>query len=622
MAYVEIAASSPGKSKLTIDSFLGVDLTNAPANVKEKRSPEAPNMMRDVPGKIKKRTGYEVISRYEGRVNGRHLLRLPEKELELIHAGNKLYCGESVLSEEMADKRSVSFQIEGKLYLLDGKQYLCFSEDEEGLSLKPVSENATVPTVIISRGPEGGGTAFEPINLLSDYSTDSFLGKANVKEYQLSISELLEVPVTAKKLDADGNWVELTETTDFTVDRNTGKVTFVEAPGESPVTGKDNVQITAAKDRSEYRSRIEKCSIGILFGVNGAADRLFLSGNPDYPNYDWYSGQNDPFYFADTSYSVLGQESSHIVAYSIIADKLCTHKDDAEDGRNLILRSGTLYEDKAAFPIYNTLQGEGTVGSFSVAYLNSEPMFLTSLGVYAVTKSDVSGDRYTQNRSFYLNKALLEEDLSDAFAFRWKDFYLLAGKERVWLLDGLQRSYEKNTPYSTYQYEGYYWENVPARVFWETDGVLWFGDGEGRVCRFFEDELDPLSYYDDGSPVGAFWDLPDISGKLFYQNKTFRYLSVRLAAAPATGVTLLAQAKGIWKELKAELSRARYFSFENITFSKFTFSNDQTPKTLGMKIKVKKVDKARFRLQNLLAEPFGIYEVALEFVENGKYKGR
>jgi len=41
-----------------------------------------------------------------------------------------------------------------------------------------------------------------------------------------------------------------------------------------------------------------------------------------------------------------------------------------------------------------------------------------------------------------------------------------------------------------------------------------------------------------------------------------------------------------------------------------------------MKIKVKKVDKARFRLQNLLAEPFGIYEVALEFVENGKYKGR
>ena len=118
--------SSPSRSVVKIETFKGVDLNSSPSNVEIYRSPNAPNMMRDVPGKIKKRTGYEVISRYEGRINGRHLLRLPEKELELIHAGNKLYCGESVLSEEMADKRSVSFQIEGKLYLLDGKQYLCF----------------------------------------------------------------------------------------------------------------------------------------------------------------------------------------------------------------------------------------------------------------------------------------------------------------------------------------------------------------------------------------------------------------------------------------------------------------------------------------------------------------
>ena len=51
-----------------------------------------------------------------------------------------------------------------------------------------------------------------------------------------------------------------------------------------------------------------------------------------------------------------------------------------------------------------------------------------------------------------------------------------------------------------------------------------------------------------------------------------------------------------------------------------SFSGDTTPKTIGLKIKVKKVDKVRFRLENSRAEPFGIFEVAMEYAENGKYK--
>lgn len=623
MAYVQIPATAPEKHIVTIDSFLGVDLQNAPANVADRRSPEAPNMMRDVPGKIKKRTGYHTIKSYGARINGRHLLQKTDGAHELIHAGDTLYYGDTAIYEEMNDARSVSFQAGGELFILDGKNYLCFSY-EDAPNVEDAAESATVPVVIISRRPSGGGTSYEAINLLSDYTTDSFLGEASTKEYQLTVSDLSEKPVKAKKMDANGNWVELTEGTDFTVDRVTGKVTFVTAPGASPVDGKDNVQITAAKDRSEYRSRILGCDIGILYGVGGAADRLFVSGNKDFPNYDWYSGQNDLRYFGDLSYSVLGQDSSSIVGYSILSDKLCAHKDNAEDGRNLILRSGTLVDGKAAFPIYNTLQGEGTIAKHSISYLNSEPLFLTSLGVYAVTRSDMSGDRYAQNRSFYINKPLLETaDLQDAFGFRWQDFYLLATKDRVYLLDGLQRSYEKNTPYSTYQYEAYYWENVPARLFWDSGGTLCFGDEAGNVCEFYADTDNVSSYNDNGEPIAAWWDLPDFSGKNFYQNKTIRYLAVMLAAAPATSIKLYAQARGLWKNLKEEMSRARFFSFDNITFGKFTFSNDETPKTLGMKIKVKKVDKARFRLLNSeLNEPFGIYEVALEYIENGKYKGR
>ena len=47
-----------------------------------------------------------------------------------------------------------------------------------------------------------------------------------------------------------------------------------------------------------------------------------------------------------------------------------------------------------------------------------------------------------------------------------------------------------------------------------------------------------------------------------------------------------------------------------------------SPKTIGVKIKQKKVDKIRFRLENNeLNEPFGLFNISLEFVENGNYKG-
>ena len=54
----QLSVPSPlEKTVTTIKSFKGVDLTNAPTNVADGRSPEAPNMIRDTPGKVRKRMG-------------------------------------------------------------------------------------------------------------------------------------------------------------------------------------------------------------------------------------------------------------------------------------------------------------------------------------------------------------------------------------------------------------------------------------------------------------------------------------------------------------------------------------------------------------------------------------
>lgn len=618
MAVTFDVPSSPKRSVAVIDEFLGVDFTNSPSNVDLKKSPNGVNMIRDVPGKVRKCMGYETIATYDAQINGAHFRHGDDEYL--IHSGAKLYKGETALYSDMNDARSKSWQIEDNLYIVDGKALLVY----DGTTVKKASDDGYIPTLTIAKAPSGGGEQYEPLNLLQPGFTELFAGTATDKTFQLSFSGLDSKAVQAWILNSSGDWVQKTEGTDFSVNRSTGAVTFTTAPGVSPVSGEDNVKITAFRTVDGYAERINKCKIGILFGVNGAADRIFLSGNPDYINYDWYCDYNNPLYWPDTGYATLGTAKSAIVGYSIINDRLAAHKDSMEDDRNVILREGDITDNEPTFKIVNTLQGAGAVAPYSFAYLANEPLFLTDLGIYAITPQDITGEKYSQNRSFFLNGKLLEEpNMSEAYACVFKDLYWLCLNNVAYILDGLQPiQTDKSLPYATRQYAGFYRTNLPARVMWTHDSRLYFGTSDGKVCRFFDDPVTLTSYNDNGQPIHAIWDTPDFYGNLFYKNKTFRHLDVRLASAIATSVKIWVQKRGLWSLIKEDSSTARYFSFANLVFSKLSFSPDATPKTLPSKIKVKKVDKARFRFENdMLNEPFGLFDIALEYVENGYYKG-
>ena len=609
--------AAPSRSILVIDEFHGVDFTNSPTNVDEKKSPNALNMIRDVPGKVRKSMGWHTVKQYSERINGVHFRR--EDTDGLVHSGTKLYKGDSEVYSDANDERSQSWQFGENLYIVDGKALLTY----DGTDVKLTSTAAKIPTLTIAKSPTGGGTPFEDLNLIQPAFIELFAGTETDKVYSMTFSGLDSV-VLVEKLQSNGTWETLSEGTDYTADLAAGKVTFTTAPGKSPVTGEDNIRITASRVVAGYADRINKCRFGTLFGVNGAADRLFLSGNPDFVNYDWHSGQNDPTYWPDTGYSVIGTEKSAIVGYSIINDRLATHKDDQADGRNVVIRQGDLVDSEAVFPVVNTLQGQGAVATYSFAYLVNEPLFLTKLGVYAITAQDITGEKYAQNRSFFVNGKLLEEEnLQEAFAFVYKDLYWLCLNGVAYILDGLQPlQTDRSIPYSNRQYAAFYRTNVPARVMWERNGQLFFGSSDGRICQFYDDPASQLSYNDDGQPIYCCWETPDFSGKLFYKNKTFRFLAVRLAAAIATSVKLYGRRRGIWTFIKEDDTRARYFNWQYLDWSKFSWSNDETPQVITTKVRIKKVDKSRFRIENdALNEPFGINDVAIEYVENGNFKG-
>ena len=617
MAQFSIPAAET-KYSTTIEYFRGIDLLNSPSNVDESRSPAAPNMVRDQVGKVRKRMGYttRTTAPNGGRINGVFFLGKDR----LVHAGTSLYklAGTewTELAQDMADDLSKGFVFEKKLYLLDGAVYRVY----DGETVKPVSENAYVPTIIISRNPDGGGTSYEALNLIGTAWKESFLGKADVKEYQLTAVELGEEPVKAEVLGEDGEWVEKSEGTDFTVDREKGLVTFQTAPGESPVKGQDNVRITAHKAREGYADKINKCRIFAVYGVGGAEDRVFLSGNRDEPGQDWYSGFEDPTFFPDTAYTRVSRDGSAVMGYAILGNNLATFLKGQGVGRNAVIRTGNLDEDgEALFRVTNTLLGEAPAAPWSFAYMGKEPLFLTERGVYAITAEELTGEKYTQERSYLISSALMElPEKEEASACIYRDFYVLAIGGDLYLLDGQQRTYEKDSPYSSYQYEAYYWPGIGARVVWVEDGVLWFGTAEGKLKEFASNVDDPESYNDDGAAIDAYWETSDFDGKTFFKNKTFTSVSIRLAAAVLTGVKIYAQRRGLWSLVFDAKERARYFDWSYIDFSKFVFSADRTPRTLSGKVKIKKVDKTRFRLQNQEKnEPFGIYAFGVEWKEPG-----
>ena len=532
---------------------------------------------------------------------------------------------------------SKSWQFNNTLYILDGKNIYSYAIGDE--TVTPIGEgNGYIPTLTIARSPSGGGVDYEPLNMLQPGFIEMFEGTATATNFQLSFGNLDMTPVKVWVMNSGGGWDEKTEGTHFTVNRGAGWVIFSTAPGVSPITGEDNIKIQAYRTVPGYRERITNCTNGTLFGVGGAEDRLFLTGNPDYPNWDFYSEQYNPTYFPDTGYSALGSEQSSIVGYAIVNNYLATFKDGFDTSQSVFIREGDLIVEeknigdqtyqvsKPAFKLINTLQGHGVVAPYAFGYLQTEPVFLTKSGVYAITAQDITGEKYSQNRSFYLNGKLTEENnLENAVATVHNDMYILAVNNQLYVLDGLQATRtDRSEPYATRQYVGFHCTGVPAVCIWTDEGVLWFGTGDGKVCRFHTDVDSLDSYNDDGKAIYSCWETPDLDGKLFYKNKTFRYFAIRMMKALRTSVKMYTQKLGTWsaEPVKEDTASGVVFDFENIDFELFSFSTDRSEKVVHTKIRVKKADKARFKVVNEnMDEPFGLFDLALEYIESGNYKG-
>ena len=669
------STAAPSKSVLEITSFAGIDLSSAPADVDKRRSPDAPNMMPDSKGNPIKRTGFSLFESYGERINGAFVFG----ESTVIHSGTKLFYNGKEIWDGMADELSSGQIIGNTLCIFDGFEAISFDGDcvvplcdNAYIPTVLISKNAdecereTVlkgdgmstifalehePETVLSLTVNGkaanysidgtlrfetapeegaeiilkakyknepGGAGKEEFNLLSDRWKESFLCDTGTeKAFTLSQKELSGQKVLAWVMDENGEMQEKEENVDFTVDRAEGKILFKSFVGKTPIVGQDNLIIEAAKHFEGYKDKINRCCRSIVFDTGGTTNRIFVSGNPEELGRDYWCATGDPTYWPDTYYSQLGTEKSEIIGYSVVEGYLATHIAPAYDGRSIVLRTSQLDENgNVFFPIIKHLQGEEAVAPRSFIYMEKEPLFLTGRGVYAITAEDVSGEKYTQNRSYFINKALFEQDLKNAFCAKWKQFYLIAFPGKLYLIDTSQRSYQRGEPLSSFQYECYLWTGINARVLWEQGGELFFGDYQGNVCRFTE-----RGYSDNGKAINAYWTFPDFAGESFWRNKTVRTIAVQTAAFSRNEIRLEYRKDGFWNLLKEWKGKLSYFSWSGFSWTDFSWSGDSTPRTLTLKTKIKKFDKTAFRLVcDHDEKAFGLYGFALEFTESGRYK--
>lgn len=634
--------ASPQIKTLEISRFLGVDFANNATQVAPYRSPNAENIISDLAGKPVKRTGYETIADFGDAINGIYRLKTEEVEKFIVHAGTKLYewtmtdgvfatSGTEIYSM-MNNLRSTAFQNNGRLFILDGKTYLVYGEFNGSYKVKPVSDIATVPQCVIDRNPDGtGGTQRRDVNVLTSRRTYTFYVKSGetATDFHLTADDSQKIDdgaVTARILDSNGDWQDKVETTDFTVNRTTGVITFKTAVSESPVMGVSNVEITFSADSEYTADLINKCTISVQYGLNGATDRVFVSGNPTAQNFHYWSDVDDPCYFPGLNYAYLGQDSSAIVGYSRIGNALAVHKEDNQQDHTIFLVTGTYDSStqKTNFAISGSAAGVGAISKYCFCDLGTEPMFLAKQGVYALTTQYLTAERYAQVRSWYINPKLVDEaDLSEAVAFQYNNYYYLAVNGHVYVADGRQKVYEKNAPQNEYQYEWYYLTGINARTFWEYDDRLYFGDADGKVKRFklaSEDAADNLTYTDDGKAIRAFWDTPFFTFDTLSRKKTLKGFWIMLSPYRRSSIKAYYKINGDLKLVKE--TSMDIFDFNDIDFERFTFITDDSPMIVATNTKAKKFMLIQFRFENDVAgEGFGFYECEAAYTIGGKYKG-
>lgn len=456
--------------------FRGVDFRGEEINLM--RSPDSLNVWKDYKEteSIRTRPGMELHTAFTEPIYGFFFY----KDMMLVHSGERLYKVTDGTVEElgygMKEQLSNGFVYENIFYFMDGAHYLKY----DGVNLSEVE--GYVPTTSIGRKPSNsdldGGTTLEDVNMLDGRRINTFLADGESKEFFLDARNIdanysMEVKVNDKVV------------TNYSVDHAKGKVTFTEAPPAPLTDGRDNVSIKFRRTRSGYKESILNCTLLQVFD-----NRVFVSGNPEYPNTVWHCSLNDPTYFSDLDYYREGQDTAPVKGIVAGNNALWVFRDSSDANTNVFYHTPTLDADYGK--IYPSAHSSITTGCVGKAInFGDDIVFFSDRGMEGIS-GDVTTEQAIAHRSSLVDRKLIAEaDYKDMILAEWEGYLVVFIGSHAYLADSRTAFTNENH----IEYEWFLW-HLPEAVTCAKahDGILYVGTKSG-VYTFTDHDADIESWW-------------------------------------------------------------------------------------------------------------------------------
>jgi hypothetical protein len=465
--------SNDGLISRIYSNFRGVDFRGDEINLM--RSPDSLNVWKDYKDteSIKTRPGMEKVIDYDDAVYGIYFYKANDTEMMIVHSGTTLYKVvdgvSTILYENVKATKSDAFIYNNNWFFKDGANYLQYDgtnkkddkgnelKDEEGNPIPNINEvKGYVPTTSIGRkaGPLPGGQIYEDVNLLSDWRINTFIGDKENTEFYLDTRDLTplnpEKPEEAIEFmenltlngvsiyrifetDEEGNYITDdagNKIQKYHVERDyeNGKIVIKPAPPAPLTDGQDNISIKFKKTIDD-RSKITNCTLLQVFD-----NRVFFSGNPDYPNVVWHCSLNDPTYCSDLDYYNEGLDTANVRGMVAGNNALWVFKEPSQANTSIFYHTPTIDADYGKiYPNTHSSIATGCVGK--AINFNDDIVFFSDRGMEGIS-GDITSEQVVSHRSSLVDRKLLaEEGYKDMVLAEWEGYLM------VFILHKLDETY-------------------------------------------------------------------------------------------------------------------------------------------------------------------------------------
>ena len=471
-------------------NFRGVDFRGEEINLM--RSPDSLNVWKDYKEteSIRTRPGLKLYEKpfLKNSTDAIHGIYFYNDSI-YVHKGDSLYIAtksdkefytDAITRQKLKKQASNGFIYEEQFYFMDGGKYWVWGCDNETHSTyDPHEVVGYIPTTSISKEAQQGGTILQDTNMLTPLRINTFRGDGKGTEFWLD------------KYDIDTDYSPIVKVNDevvtnYTVDYANGKITFKTAPTAPNTDGQDNISVQFSKTIEGYREMITNCTMLQVFD-----NRVFVSGNPKYPNMVWHCSLNDPTYFSDTDFYREGMDLATVTGMVAGNNALWVFREPSETNTTVFYHTPTIDEEYGK--VYPSTHSSVTTGCIGKAInFNDDIVFFSERGMEGIS-GDITTEQVLGHRSTLVDRKLTAEpNYKNMILEEWEGYLMVFIGNKVYLAD----SRTAFTNEDHIEYEWFYWElehNITcAKV---NNGILYLGTENGELYTLTDNESDVESYW-------------------------------------------------------------------------------------------------------------------------------